>query len=80
VARAADGAHAMCDVSDQIVADLGHIREGSGVSAVMEATALPLSLPVRCIVAQGSNLVPRLAVPPTSTSWLRVASGRDAGI
>jgi len=51
----------MCDVSDQLVADLGHIREGSGVSAVMEVTALPLSPPVRCIVAQGSNLVPRLA-------------------
>ena len=27
----------------------------------MEVTALPLSPPVRCIVAQGSNLVPRLA-------------------
>src|SRR5689334_6780258 len=51
----------MCDVSDQLVADLGHIREGSGVSAVMEVTALPLSPPVRCIVAQGSNLIPRLA-------------------
>src|SRR5215469_5568868 len=51
----------MCDVSDQLVADLGHIREGSGVSAVVEVTALPLSPPVRCIVAQGSNLVPRLA-------------------
>ena len=27
----------------------------------MEVTALPLSPPARCIVAQGSNLVPRLA-------------------
>jgi len=27
----------------------------------VEVTALPLSPPVRCIVAQGSNLVPRLA-------------------
>ncbi len=40
-------AHAAIDVSDGLVADLGHICETSGVSAVLEATRVPLSPAVR---------------------------------
>jgi thiamine-monophosphate kinase len=61
LARLAGVAHARCDVSDGLVADLGHICEGSGVSAVIEVTALPLSPPARRIIAKDPDLVPRLA-------------------
>lgn len=37
------GAHAMCDVSDGLLADLGHIASASGVSIVVDPRALDLS-------------------------------------
>jgi thiamine-monophosphate kinase len=40
-------AHAAIDVSDGLVADLGHILETSGVGAELRAEALPLSAPTR---------------------------------
>ena len=43
--RLAGVAHAMCDVSDGLIADLGHICEASGVAAVVELAAVPLSAP-----------------------------------
>jgi thiamine-monophosphate kinase len=61
LARVAGVVHAMCDVSDGLVADLGHICEGSGVSAVIEVTALPLSPRTRRIIAEDPDLVPRLS-------------------
>ena len=61
MARAADGAHAMCDVSDELVADLGHSCDASGVSVVIDVTALPLSRPASTIIAEDPDLVPRLA-------------------
>ena len=61
MARAADGAHAMCDVSEELVADLGHSCDASGVGVVIDVTPLPLSPPTSRIIAEDPDLVPRLA-------------------
>jgi thiamine-monophosphate kinase len=59
--RLAGVAHAMCDVSDELVADLGRICEVSGVGGVIDVTALPLSPPASRITAEDPDHVPRLA-------------------
>jgi len=61
LARLADVAHAMRDVSDELVADLGHSCDTSGVGVVIDVTALPLSSPAPRIIAEDPDLVPRLA-------------------
>jgi thiamine-monophosphate kinase len=45
----------------ELVADLGHLCDPSGVGVEIEVTALPLSSPARCIIAEHPHLVPRLA-------------------
>ncbi|HEY4136295.1 MAG TPA: thiamine-phosphate kinase [Alphaproteobacteria bacterium] len=54
--------HAAADVSDGLVADLGHICEASGVSARLEAARLPLSPAVAAALAQegGETALARL--------------------
>jgi thiamine-monophosphate kinase len=54
-------AHSMIDVSDGLLADLDHICEASGVSAVVEAAALPLSPAARAAALLEPDLVPKLA-------------------
>ena len=48
--RLAEIAHAMIDISDGLLADLGHICETSRVAAVVELASLPLSPAARVIV------------------------------
>jgi thiamine-monophosphate kinase len=43
-------AHACIDVSDGLLADLGHVLAASGVGACIEADRLPVSEPLRCAV------------------------------
>jgi thiamine-monophosphate kinase len=57
--RLAGTAHAMIDVSDGLLADLGHICEVSGVGAEVRLARLPLSRAAQQIVA----VCPELAAP-----------------
>ncbi|GLS27885.1 thiamine-phosphate kinase [Marinibactrum halimedae] len=50
--------HAAIDVSDGLLADLGHICKASGVAAVIEAERLPISDPVK-----------KLCDPDTAMTW-----------
>jgi thiamine-monophosphate kinase len=54
-------AHAMIDVSDGLLADLGHICETSQVSARVELEALPLSAAARTVADQQVHLRATLA-------------------
>ncbi len=59
--RLAATVHAMCDVSDGLMADLGHICEASQVGATVSLSALPLSPAARHAVAGEPNLPAHLA-------------------
>jgi thiamine-monophosphate kinase len=59
--RLAGIAHAMIDVSDGLLADLGHICETSHVAAVVELERLPLSPAARLLVAAKPGIRSRLA-------------------
>jgi thiamine-monophosphate kinase len=61
LARLAGVGHAMRDVSDELVADLGHICDASGECVVIDVTARPLSPLASRIIAEDPDLIPRLA-------------------
>jgi thiamine-monophosphate kinase len=54
-------ARAMIDVSDGLLADLGHICETSQVAAVVQLDLLPLSLAARAVVERDPGIRVRLA-------------------
>lgn len=58
-------AHAAIDVSDGLLADLGHICETSGAAAVIEAARVPLSAAARAALGTGAG------------SWRDILSGGD---
>lgn len=49
-------AHAVIDISDGLVADLGHICRASGVAAVLSAPSVPVSQAASDVIAQDPNL------------------------
>ena len=59
--RLAGIAHAMIDVSDGLLADLGHICETSGVAATVALPRVPLSPAARAVVANDATLPAVLA-------------------
>ena len=59
--RLAGIAHAMIDVSDGLLADLGHICEVSGVAASIELTKLPLSAAAQMVIEAEPALHSQLA-------------------
>jgi thiamine-monophosphate kinase len=58
-------ASAAIDVSDGLLADLGHICETSGAAAIIEAARVPLSAAARAALAAGTG------------SWRDILSGGD---
>jgi thiamine-monophosphate kinase len=83
-------AHAMLDVSDGLVADLGHICDTSKVAAVIEAAALPLSSAARPAVEGdrqwlmaalgGGDDYELLFTAPTGAGAKIAALARDTGV
>ena len=49
-------AHAAVDVSDGLIADLGHIASASGVRIVVEGASVPLSQPLKAFWGEGALL------------------------
>lgn len=66
--------HAMMDVSDGLVADLGHIAEASGIAAILRATDVPLSDPAAAILADQPDLLPLLLTGGDDYELLLTAS------
>lgn len=80
-------AHALIDVSDGLLADLGHICATSHLAAVVELEALPMSAAARAAVALGPDIAPRLAAggddyellftaPPAAADAVRALGSR----
>jgi thiamine-monophosphate kinase len=59
--RLAGIAHAMCDVSDGLVADLGHICETSGVGAIVLLPHVPLSPAAQAVIGADDAMRAQLA-------------------
>ena len=76
--RLAGIAHAMIDVSDGLLADLGHICEVSGVAATVELPKLPLSPAAKAALEADPALHPLLATGGDDYELLFTASP-DAG-
>ena len=72
--RLAGIAHAMIDISDGLLADLGHICETSGVAAIVELAALPLSPAARVIVDREPGVRTALAAGGDDYELLFTAS------
>jgi thiamine-monophosphate kinase len=71
----------MIDVSDGLLADLGHVCEASGVAATVTAAALPLSPAVLAVEAGERDLRARLATAGDDYELLFTApAGADAAI
>ncbi len=70
---AAEGATAAADISDGLVADLGHICRASGVGAVIELEAAPLSPEVAALGAEA-----RLAALTGGDDYELVFTGRNS--
>lgn len=69
--------HAMMDVSDGLVADLGHIAKASGVAATLRAADVPLSNPAAEILAEATDLLPLILSGGDDYELLLTAASDD---
>lgn len=72
-------AHAAIDVSDGLVADLGHILETSGLAGVIETERLPLSEPARALLAAKPALLQDLLTGGDDYELLFAAAAGQGG-
>jgi thiamine-monophosphate kinase len=73
-------AHAMIDISDGLVADLGHICKASHLAAVVELAKLPLSAAARSVIAVAPDVTLRLATAGDDYELLFTAPRAAAGV
>jgi thiamine-monophosphate kinase len=71
-------AHAMQDVSDGLVADLGHICAVSGVAGVIDGDAVPLSSAARHALDRDPGLLARVLAGGDDYELLFTSSGDNA--
>lgn len=72
-------AHAALDISDGLMADLGHICEVSGVGGRIETALLPLSGPARAALAKDAGLIGKIAGGGDDYEILFTAAAGSAG-
>lgn len=70
--------HASIDVSDGLVADLGHICETSGVGAEIQAAMVPMSDAVQIALAKEPSLLPRVLTGGDDYEILFTADPEDS--
>ena len=70
-------AHAAIDLSDGLVADLGHVCDGSGVGATIELARLPLSAAVGVVVSDDDWELPLAAGDDYELCFTVAESHRD---
>lgn len=83
-------AHAMMDVSDGLVQDLGHLADASGLAAVIEAARLPLSPALQQAIGRdrrhlmaalaGGDDYELLFAAPAAATPIIAALARDTGV
>jgi thiamine-monophosphate kinase len=87
--RLAGIAHAMCDVSDGLIADLGHICKASGCGATVSLAAVPLSPAALTVLAEqwvrleslvtgGDDYELLFAAPPEASAAIERLAGELA--
>ena len=69
--------HAMMDVSDGLVADLGHIAAASGVAATLHAADVPLSDAAAEILSEATDLLPLILTGGDDYELLMTAAAAD---
>jgi thiamine-monophosphate kinase len=77
--RASGLVHAMMDVSDGLVADLGHIAQASNVAAQLRAAAVPLSSAAANILAEATDLLPLVLTGGDDYELLLTAAPANVG-
>lgn len=71
-------AHASMDISDGLIADLGHICEASGLSAQIQAALVPTSDAVQIAIAHHPDLLARILTGGDDYELLFTADPKDS--